>query len=88
MSLGSSSILLSPAVPSCAPSAFRQLESRLYSFMALPIASVFVPRSFCYTTPSAFTMNVITPDDRYSAGWVTKATLNPRHSLTPVSDRE
>lgn len=28
------------------PSAFCQLESRLYSFMALPIASVFFPISF------------------------------------------
>ena len=34
------------AIPVCAPSAFRQPESRLYSFMAWPIASVFLPRSF------------------------------------------
>jgi hypothetical protein len=36
----------SPAVSSCCSSAFCQLESGLYSFMALARTPVFLPRSF------------------------------------------
>jgi hypothetical protein len=36
--------------------------------MALARTAVFLPRSLRYTTPSWPTMNVITPDDLYSAG--------------------
>jgi hypothetical protein len=35
--------------------------------------SVFGPRSLSYTAPSSVTMKVITPDDRYSSGYVTNA---------------
>ena len=56
------------AVSSCWSSSFCQVGSGLYSFMALARTSVFLPRSFRYTTPSLLTMNVITPDDLYSAG--------------------
>jgi len=61
-------LLWSPVVSSCCSSAFCQLELGLYSFIALARASVFLPRSFSYTTPSWLTTNVITPDDLYSAG--------------------
>jgi hypothetical protein len=61
-------VFCSPAVCSCCSSAFCQLELELYSFMALARTSVFLPRSFWYTTPSSLTMKVITPHDLYSAG--------------------
>jgi len=58
----------STAASSACSSACCQLGSRSYSFIALAKISVFLPRSFWYTTPSSVTMNVITPDDLYSAG--------------------
>ena len=57
-----------PAVSSCCSSLLRQLEVGLYSLMALATTPVFFPRSFSYTAPSSPTINVITPDERYSAG--------------------
>ncbi len=61
-------VFCSAAVSSCRSSAFCQVELGLYSFIALARTSVFLPRSFSYTTPSWLTRNVITPDDLYSAG--------------------
>jgi hypothetical protein len=49
---------------SCCSSAFSQLELWLYPLIAFARTSVRSPRSFWYTTPSALTINVITPDAR------------------------
>lgn len=56
------------AASSCGSSAFCQPEPGSYSFIAFATTSVFLPRSFWCTTPSSPTINVITPDDLYSAG--------------------
>jgi hypothetical protein len=61
-------LLCTPAATSGDSSAFRHPESGLYNFIPLASPAVFFPRSFSYTVPSSPTMNVITPDDRYSAG--------------------
>ena len=43
--------------------------------MAFAVFAVFGPRSFWYTTPSWFTINVFTPETAYVAGYAT--TANP-----------
>src|SRR5882762_2288419 len=53
---------------SVSSSDFCQLALGLYSLIALAMVSVFLPRSFWYTTPSWSTMKVMTPEERYSAG--------------------
>src|SRR5262249_14616519 len=50
---------------------FVQLVSGLNAFMVLARVAVVGPRSFSYTTPSWFTMKVITPDTPYCAGYAT-----------------
>ena len=58
----------SMAVCPCMTSDLSQPAPGLYSFNGLATTSVFAPRSFSYTTPSSATINVITPEDLYSAG--------------------
>src|SRR5262249_3707959 len=50
---------------------FVQLLSGLKAFMAPARVAVVGPRSFSYTTPSWLTMNVITPETPYWAGYAT-----------------
>ncbi len=49
-------------------SATCQLGSGSYCVIEVAIFVVSLPRSFPYTTPSGPTINVFTPDERYSAG--------------------
>src|SRR5262249_22921219 len=53
-----------------------QVLSGLYCIIAFAIAAVRGPKSFWYTFPSEPTMNVMTPEFRYFAGYARIA--NPR----------
>src|SRR5262249_47018217 len=48
-----------------------QLESKLPEDRAFAISGVPPPKILSNTAPSAVTTKVMTPDERYSAGWAT-----------------